>query len=482
MNFACLLQSSLQLHTWRPAFPHYSSFTALLGTLACLFCTFYLDGLISLIVLVLALVLFLTIELRGDVTSFGHALKGLKYHVALSALYGLEESMTANAFLGAKSPFILRRKGSPGGGRPLPAGVRGEEGGAGAGAEQQPTALQKEQQHYWRPQILVYLHASESAPEAEVPRKRQLLSFVSQLKATRGLTVAGAVIVERNILEGMKQRKAAAAAVAAATGGVRSTTSLRRRFPPSSSSCSSGGGSDVSSIMQEQEQQQEQLQQQSLASLLGAEHEKTLRLKREMMSDLAREGILGFAEVVTAPDIRTGLSMLLQLTGLGGLRPNTCVIAWPDIAILTEERALRSLEFVARAAVHEKAIVALKMSNMSNTHLPFPTSTQVCAYMRLFMSCMCVRECKTLSPSLPPPSFPLPSSLILHLIESSLAPSLPPSLRSGHPARQPRRVLATTRRRDYDPPRLPAAAERYLAFDYSSYFYVCPERAGCPED
>ena len=189
-----------------------------------MFCTFYLDGLISLVVLVLALLLFLTIELRGDVTSFGHALKGLKYHVALSALYGLEESMTANAFLGAKSPFILRRRrGSPGGERPLPgvpAGLGGEEVAGAAAAEQQPTTPQKEQQHYWRPQILVYLHASESAPEAEVPRKRQLLSFVSQLKATRGLTVAGAVIVERNLLEGMKQRSAAAAAVAAATGGV----------------------------------------------------------------------------------------------------------------------------------------------------------------------------------------------------------------------------------------------------------------------
>jgi hypothetical protein len=300
MNFACLLQSSLQLHTWRPAFPHYSSFTALLGTLACLFCTFYLDGLISLIVLVLALVLFLTIELRGDVTSFGHALKGLKYHVALSALYGLEESMTANAFLGAKSPFVLRRKraNSGGEGRPLPTAE--EEGAPAIGQQQQQ---QQQQQHYWRPQILVYLHASESAPEAEVPRKRQLLSFVSQLKATRGLTVAGAVIIERNILEGMKQRSVAAAAVAAATGGGSSTSSLRRRFPSSGSS----SGSDVSSILQqaeqqqhEQQHQQHQHQQQSLASLLGAEHEKTLGLKREMMSDLAREGILGFAEVGTS--------------------------------------------------------------------------------------------------------------------------------------------------------------------------------------
>lgn len=30
MNMACLLQSALQLHTWRPAFPYYSWYAHLL--------------------------------------------------------------------------------------------------------------------------------------------------------------------------------------------------------------------------------------------------------------------------------------------------------------------------------------------------------------------------------------------------------------------------------------------------------------------
>jgi hypothetical protein len=98
------------------------------------------------------------------------------------------------------------------------------------------------------------------------------------------------------------------------------------------------------------------------------------------------------------------------------------VISWPDIAILTEERAMRSLEFVARASVHEKAIVALKMSNMSNTHLPFPTSTQVCK--SLFPP--------SLLPFLPPfLPFALHRDYDLLLqfsLNQILPPSLPPSL------------------------------------------------------
>ena len=41
-------------------------------------------------------------QIKGDVSSFGHGIRGLKYHVTLMSLYGLEESITANAVLGDK--------------------------------------------------------------------------------------------------------------------------------------------------------------------------------------------------------------------------------------------------------------------------------------------------------------------------------------------------------------------------------------------
>ena len=165
--------------------------------------------------------------------------------------------MTANALLGAKAPSLLRRRRPSTPTLPPP-------GRTGSGT----TTQSRSQQHYWRPQILVYLHASESAPEAEVPRKKQLLSFVSQLKATRGLTIAAAVVVEKNLLESIKRRS--------------SFTSMSRLAPLQATTLQ----------QQEQQQQQQQPEQQSLASLLGVEHEKTLCLKKEMMADLAKEGIV----------------------------------------------------------------------------------------------------------------------------------------------------------------------------------------------
>jgi len=128
-------------------FPHTHTqrVSALLGTFTCLFLSFYLDGLISLLILALAACLFVYIELKvrsafsvvvgvvvvlggngsptggngsptvhqyapnhqGDVTIFGHGMRGLKYHIALTSLYGMEESLTANAFLGAKVSFFV---------------------------------------------------------------------------------------------------------------------------------------------------------------------------------------------------------------------------------------------------------------------------------------------------------------------------------------------------------------------------------------
>lgn len=82
-----------------------------------------------------------------------------------------------------------------------------------------------------------------------------------------------------------------------------------------------------------------------------------------------------YTQVASAADLRTGLSMLLQLTGLGSLRPNTLVLAWPDARRITHERALRFLEFIARAAVNEKAVVALK--TWGPLFQPFPASNQI---------------------------------------------------------------------------------------------------------
>lgn len=88
-------------------------------------------------------------------------------------------------------------------------------------------------------------------------RKRQLLSFVGQLKASRGLTIGATVLEERNLLEDIRRS--------------RSLLALHAGSPAAAA--------------------------QSLASLLGAEQEKVAAVKKDIMGSLAREGILGFAEV-----------------------------------------------------------------------------------------------------------------------------------------------------------------------------------------
>lgn len=92
----------------------------------------------------------------------------------------------------------------------------------------------------------------------DASRKRQLLSFVGQLKATRGLTIGGTVMLEeRNLLEDIRRS--------------RSALALHTGSPAAAA--------------------------QSLASLLAAEQDKANAVKRQIMAEFAREGILGFVEV-----------------------------------------------------------------------------------------------------------------------------------------------------------------------------------------
>lgn len=76
MNLTTFINAALHLHTWRPQFQQFSWHTALFGCLATLFTTFYLNAPISLIILLAIAALFAYIELEGDVSNFGHGIRG----------------------------------------------------------------------------------------------------------------------------------------------------------------------------------------------------------------------------------------------------------------------------------------------------------------------------------------------------------------------------------------------------------------------
>lgn len=84
---------------------------------------------------------------------------------------------------------------------------------------------------------------------------------------------------------------------------------------------------------------------------------------------MKEEGIEGFAEVVVAPNYLEGTSYIIQLTGIGGLVPNTVVLDWPECGtsgITNNEQAGNNfVEILQTALAAEKSVLAVKgLQNM----------------------------------------------------------------------------------------------------------------------
>jgi potassium/chloride transporter 4/5/6 len=53
-------------------------------------------------------------------------------------------------------------------------------------------------------------------------------------------------------------------------------------------------------------------------------------VKKLMRETMAKEKLKGFSEVLITDDILSGLSALLQISGVGALKPNTVIMGWPN--------------------------------------------------------------------------------------------------------------------------------------------------------
>jgi len=83
---------------------------------------------------------------------------------------------------------------------------------------------------------------------------------------------------------------------------------------------------------------------------------------------MKEEAIQGFAEVVVAPSWSEGTNYIIQLTGIGGIVPNTVLMDWP---VGWREKIKKAQEFVnvlSIAQAADKAVLAVKGLNA------FPTS------------------------------------------------------------------------------------------------------------
>ncbi|XP_025065345.1 solute carrier family 12 member 6 isoform X3 [Alligator sinensis] len=141
VNLACALQTLLRTPNWRPRFRYYHWALSFMGMSICLALMFISSWYYAIIAMVIAGMIYKYIEYQGAEKEWGDGIRGLSLSAARFALLRLEEG----------PPHTKN----------------------------------------WRPQLLVLLKLDEDL-HVKHPR---LLTFASQLKAGKGLTIVGSVMV-----------------------------------------------------------------------------------------------------------------------------------------------------------------------------------------------------------------------------------------------------------------------------------------------
>ncbi|XP_068941799.1 solute carrier family 12 member 4 isoform X2 [Petaurus breviceps papuanus] len=154
VNLACAVQTLLRTPNWRPRFKYYHWALSFLGMSICLALMFISSWYYALVAMLIAGMIYKYIEYQGAEKEWGDGIRGLSLSAARYALLRLEEG----------PPHTKN----------------------------------------WRPQLLVLLKLDEDL-HVKYPR---LLTFASQLKAGKGLTIIGSVI-QGNFLESYGEAQAA---------------------------------------------------------------------------------------------------------------------------------------------------------------------------------------------------------------------------------------------------------------------------------
>ncbi|KAK2901028.1 hypothetical protein Q8A67_009143 [Cirrhinus molitorella] len=205
VNLACAVQTLLRTPNWRPRFKFYHWSLSFLGMSLSLSLMFVSSWYYALVVILISGCIYKYIEYRGAEKEWGDGIRGLSLNAAQYALIKLEEA----------PPHTKN----------------------------------------WRPQLLVLLKL-DSDLGVKHPR---LLSFTSQLKAGKGLTIVCSV------LEGAYMAREADAKLS----------------------------------------------------------------EKNIKAAMAKEKTKGFYHVVVSSNQRDGFSHLIQSAGLGGMKHNSVLIAWP---------------------------------------------------------------------------------------------------------------------------------------------------------
>ncbi|XP_017482025.1 PREDICTED: solute carrier family 12 member 5-like [Rhagoletis zephyria] len=206
LNLACTVQSLLRTPNWRPRFKYYHWSISLCGIFLCLLVMFLSSWIYTLCAMGLAAFIYKYIEYRGAEKEWGDGIRGLALSAARFSLLRLEEG----------PPHTKN----------------------------------------WRPQLLCLVKLN---PDTLELKAHKLLTFASQLKAGKGLTIVASV------LEGNFESESGIAQSA----------------------------------------------------------------KQSLRHSMEKEKVKGFAEVVITGNVTQGLNHIVQTAGLGGLKHNTVMMAWP---------------------------------------------------------------------------------------------------------------------------------------------------------
>ncbi|MBZ3891981.1 Solute carrier family 12 member 7 [Sciurus carolinensis] len=206
VNLACAVQTLLRTPNWRPRFKYYHWTLSFLGMSLCLALMFICSWYYALFAMLIAGCIYKYIEYRGAEKEWGDGIRGLSLNAARYALLRLEHG----------PPHTKN----------------------------------------WRPQVLVMLNLDAQ----QCVKHPRLLSFASQLKAGKGLTIVGSVLEGTYLDQHVEAQQA----------------------------------------------------EENIRLLMGLEKTK------------------GFCQLVVSSNLRDGTSHLIQSAGLGGMKHNTVLMAWPE--------------------------------------------------------------------------------------------------------------------------------------------------------
>nr|XP_030712368.1 solute carrier family 12 member 7 isoform X1 [Globicephala melas] len=206
VNLACALQTLLRTPNWRPRFKYYHWTLSFLGMSLCFALMFICSWYYALCAMLIAGCIYKYIEYRGAEKEWGDGIRGLSLNAARYALLHVEHG-----------PLHTKN---------------------------------------WRPQVLVLVNLDAE----QCVKHPRLLSFTSQLKAGKGLTIVGSVLEGTFLDQHVEARQA----------------------------------------------------EENIRALMGAEKAK------------------GFCQLVVSSNLRDGMSHLIQSAGLGGMKHNTVLMAWPE--------------------------------------------------------------------------------------------------------------------------------------------------------